>query len=338
METEKHRISFCTTCMNRAFHLEQTLPVNISDNADYDNAEFVVLNYNSRDHLHEYILDTFPYEMKKGVLKYFRTDKPTYFNNSHAKNCVSRLSSGDIICNLDADNFTGPGFANYINSRFVESKGVYLVSIDKLPSTSVIGRVCLKKEDFYKVEGYDENMFGYGWEDIDFYNRLNLIGLNREYISGEKFLNSIDHDSDSRYLNYQFYSSLTDIYISFLDPRRSKLLLLNNDNTYKVITIYTDDVLYIDLSPGIDFTSIIEGNFRLDQMRIYLDGKGFRLVDNKLFFGKDVFRKVVDQDFFLKLKKRYSVIFNFNLLNRNLFLKNIKPNFGVYGKVDLLKN
>ena len=36
---------------------------------------------------------------------------------AHAKNMAHRLGiieGADILCNLDADNFTGPGFASYI--------------------------------------------------------------------------------------------------------------------------------------------------------------------------------------------------------------------------------
>ena len=30
---------------------------------------------------------------------------------------AARLCSGEIICNVDADNFTGPGYAQYIDEQ-----------------------------------------------------------------------------------------------------------------------------------------------------------------------------------------------------------------------------
>ena len=48
-------IVFCTTCKGRAQHIEQTLPKNLADNARYLNCKFVVLDYNSPDHLQEYL-------------------------------------------------------------------------------------------------------------------------------------------------------------------------------------------------------------------------------------------------------------------------------------------
>ena len=49
------KISFCTVCMNRLQYLMQTLPVNIAGNIDYPNLEFVVLNYNSKDDMENWI-------------------------------------------------------------------------------------------------------------------------------------------------------------------------------------------------------------------------------------------------------------------------------------------
>ena len=47
----QHKISICTTCMNRLDDLKQTLPQNILDNADYTRTEFVLIDYNSSDGL-----------------------------------------------------------------------------------------------------------------------------------------------------------------------------------------------------------------------------------------------------------------------------------------------
>ena len=58
-----NKISFCTVCMNRLHHLKMTLQKNISDNRDYSNLEFIILDYNSSDGLGEYIRDNFNEEI-----------------------------------------------------------------------------------------------------------------------------------------------------------------------------------------------------------------------------------------------------------------------------------
>src|SRR5258708_30050005 len=44
-----NKISICTVCMNRTAQLAQTLPVNIIDNINHPNIEFIILDYNSKD-------------------------------------------------------------------------------------------------------------------------------------------------------------------------------------------------------------------------------------------------------------------------------------------------
>ena len=56
---EKLKISFYTTCMGRLKHVKRTLPKNIEENKDYDNCEFVILDYNSPDGLANWIVDNF---------------------------------------------------------------------------------------------------------------------------------------------------------------------------------------------------------------------------------------------------------------------------------------
>lgn len=49
--TQSYKISFCTTCMDRLYHLKESLPINLINNSSYANIEFVVLNYNSKDEI-----------------------------------------------------------------------------------------------------------------------------------------------------------------------------------------------------------------------------------------------------------------------------------------------
>ena len=48
---EQHKISICTTCMDRGFDLKKTLPKNIEDNKSYPHLEFVILDYNGKDQI-----------------------------------------------------------------------------------------------------------------------------------------------------------------------------------------------------------------------------------------------------------------------------------------------
>ncbi len=146
------RISLVTTCKGRLVHLRETLPQNMADNADYPNLEFVVVDYNSEDGLKEWIKDNFRAEMRNGRLKYIHAPDPKYFHMAHAKNIAHRMAAGDIICNIDADNFTKKGFAAYIDDAFQTHERIFLRSAKinrlQIPDTGLGGRIAVKRSDF----------------------------------------------------------------------------------------------------------------------------------------------------------------------------------------------
>ncbi|RVU00436.1 glycosyltransferase family 2 protein [Mucilaginibacter limnophilus] len=230
------KISFCTVCMNRLQHLKETLQANIEANQDYANLEFVLLDYNSTDGVEDYIRNHMSYYIKSGKLVYYKTTSHLYFNRSHSRNVAFRLATGDVLCNIDADNFTGIGFAAYVNEAFSKANDIFLSVFNNnlLNKSDVLGRICVRKADFYKVTGYDERMVNYGFEDYDLVNRLELYGLTKTPITGNPgFFNVIEHERNTRLENEYLTNKLNDVLISYLSPSSSEVLLLLTDNTYK---------------------------------------------------------------------------------------------------------
>ena len=106
-------IAFCITCKGRTQHLRETLPKNLADNP---RSKFIVLDYNSNDGLLEYIRKEHGGEIHSGRLVVYSYPAGHQFKMAHAKNMAHRLGileGGDILCNLDADNFLGPRFEDY---------------------------------------------------------------------------------------------------------------------------------------------------------------------------------------------------------------------------------
>lgn len=207
------KISFCTTCMGRAHHLKETLPQNIRDNPVSDDLdiEFVVLNYNSGDDLHEW-MTTDPEMIKhieSGLVRYGRTTEPDSFYHSHAKNMAHRIATGDVLCNLDADNFTGPKFAQFLKSRFERDVDIVLspsfrVSREFPPEErGFVGRISLSHDSFYKLGGYDESFKGWGGEDNDIMQRAKGMGLEHWRFEDHKYLRIIGHSDEERVANVE---------------------------------------------------------------------------------------------------------------------------------------
>ena len=205
------KISFCTTCMGRAHHLKDTLPQNIRDNPVSDDldVEFVVLNYNSGDDLHEWMMSDAKMQehIESGLVRYGRTTDPEFFHMSHAKNMAHRMATGDVVCNLDADNYAGEHFAAYLKHVFEKDSEVVLNPshrVSKLFSPDdrgFFGRVATSRENFMKLHGYDESFSGWGGEDTDFMQRAKGMGLKHLRIDSLKYLGIIKHSNEDRVKN-----------------------------------------------------------------------------------------------------------------------------------------
>ncbi|OYY36792.1 glycosyltransferase family A protein [Reyranella sp.] len=203
------RISLCTTSRNRLHHVRETLPQNISDNSDYPDLEFVLLDYNSSDGLGDWVQRNLGDEIASGRLRYYFTSEPTHFHATHSRNMSLRLASGDIVCVVDADNFTGRGFASYLAEQ-VEPDNVligcrlvgdeFMVAFDE----GCVGRYALYKSTFLDVGGMDEAHVGWGYDDMDLFHRLRGRGYRCESIE-PRYARCIPHDDveRSRELRYR---------------------------------------------------------------------------------------------------------------------------------------
>src|SRR4051812_1473901 len=112
-------ISFCTTCMGRLHHVRQTLPENLAAVGYNADVEFVLLDYNSADGLEKWVRAEMMGPIATGRLVYWRERSARHFLAAHAKNLAAGLSNGNVICNLDADNFLGGDYAAFLRESMV---------------------------------------------------------------------------------------------------------------------------------------------------------------------------------------------------------------------------
>lgn len=212
---------------------------NIEDNESYAELEFVLLNYNSTDGMHDWVKENLAKEIATGKVVYYHTIEPVVFSHSHSKNMAFNLAQGDIVCSINADHFTGRDFANYVNEQFNKNPNSVLTTVDYYntmenynPSKDVFGRVCANKADFLKVGGFDEMMENYGFEDWDFVNRLEMNGTTRVLIEDFSYLNFISHSEQERY-TVEDLEKIYRIYIGYLTPSTSDAIILFTDKTYE---------------------------------------------------------------------------------------------------------
>lgn len=209
-------IALCVTCGDRLVHLKRTLPQNLKDNRGYPNLKIVVLDYSSTDGLSDWILNDFQDEFASGRLVYYRYPGAPYFRMAHAKNMAHRLAireGAEILVNMDADNFTGGGFANYVAEKFSaaeeEGEPIFLRPrendtgppggdvANRMPQGAA-GRIAVSASAFLQAGGYDEWYVFWGPDDKDFNARLLALGYIRHGIN-KCHLRAIWHENDLRF-------------------------------------------------------------------------------------------------------------------------------------------
>jgi hypothetical protein len=206
------KISFCTTCMGRGHHLKETLLRNIRDNPPSDGVEkeFVVLAYGRKDDTVEYMLNNLAMRkrIESGLVKFAFYPDAEKFHHSHAKNMAHVLATGDILCNLDADNYTGPGFAQFLASAFQKQPNGIAFTSPKVDwsrqdenERGSYGRIAVSRNDFMRLGGYRESYRGYGAEDKDFIRRALVSGMPPVTFSDHRFMKVIPHSNIERVQN-----------------------------------------------------------------------------------------------------------------------------------------
>jgi hypothetical protein len=205
-------IVYCTTCKGRTEHISQTLPANLRDNP---RSRFVLLNYNDKDGLlHWLATDPVPIAaVASGQLVIYKHPAEGAFHVSHAKNMAARLGAregGDILVTLDADNFTGVGFEDFIEEKFKEP-GIFLCpdhfTIKNTPfgpdrpHRGYAGRLAVRAQDFIKAGGYNETYDTWRGEDIDFNARMLRMGYQMRFME-TRHLGTIPHNANVRFREY----------------------------------------------------------------------------------------------------------------------------------------
>jgi len=215
---------------------------NIKDNEDYEELEFIVLDYNSEDGMEDWIKENLIDYIVDGRLIYYKTVEPSSWNPSHSKNLAFKLATGDILCSIWADYYTGVGFARFVNDQFKQDHNIVLTPIDFYktkknysPPGDVLGKVCVKRGDFLRINGFDERMDKHGFEDYDFVNRLEMTGVKRVLIENPAYLQYIKHKDDERYALPT--DNLQNLYISYCNPYTSIALFLYKDQTFEIGTL-----------------------------------------------------------------------------------------------------
>lgn len=134
-----------------------------------------------------------------------RVEGETLFHLAAAFNLGADVAKGEKILKMDADYVLNPYYdfigevvlpeRSFITGHWSQ-EGPFLRNLN--------GMVYVRKSDWGLVNGYNENLTGYGWDDDDFYSRLSASGLERRILSYPPlYMFHIPHNDNFRVENYK---------------------------------------------------------------------------------------------------------------------------------------
>jgi len=176
-------VSIISTCMNRMEFLYQSLPTWVNKGFK----EIIIIDWSSDKLVIEQLEEFSKYDNIKVV----RVNDQDHFNAGKARNHGARVASGDYFLFIDSDM----KIVNF--DRVVLGEDRYYHGENKMPS---FGCCFIPRKAFEAINGYTEFMPGYGWEDNDIYDRLEVAGFERIYLQkGAAY--HIDHPDWMRILH-----------------------------------------------------------------------------------------------------------------------------------------
>lgn len=176
-------LSFIVTCKGRLDHLRQSLPRLVSQ----PNSDVIVVDYDCPDDAATWVQGAHPAVRVVKVV-----DRPE-FNRSRACNHGGRAARTPWLCFVDADILVDAKFTDTLTPLLTRPH--YLVADP--PGPQFNGTIVMAKKDFVRIGGYDEVFEGWGWEDFDIRERLDLArAVERPFPS--VLLTAIAHTDDLR--------------------------------------------------------------------------------------------------------------------------------------------
>lgn len=164
------RVSIITTCKGRLQFLRQSLPhwLNQECREPFD---ILVVDYGDPDGALDWCRG-----LGHPAVSCLRVlDDTERFHFSRGKNCGARHSAAEIFAFVDTDVQLPPGWLDSAVRSVGEGPSV--LYRPKVPGAGELcGNCAVRQSTFHAVRGYDESFCGYGFEDMDFYNRCEAVG------------------------------------------------------------------------------------------------------------------------------------------------------------------
>ncbi|MBT8550352.1 hypothetical protein G6731_00035 [Polynucleobacter paneuropaeus] len=189
-KTLRHGITLVNCVMNRNEHLPKVLPSWI---ACEEITEIVIVDWSSREPVLDYL---FYMNLLHPKVKVLRVNNQQKWVLSYAFNAGFRFASCKKIVKADVDIVINPDFFK----KNVLKPNSFLSGHYKIADPGqehINGFFYIDQMDLMAVNGFNEFITTYGWDDDDIYARLSAAGVKRELID-PKTIWHIPHGDELR--------------------------------------------------------------------------------------------------------------------------------------------
>lgn len=190
------KCSVVVACMNREKNLIESLPSWF--NNEYIN-EIILVDYSSQEKLSEN--KTIQKWVDQGYVNLITVQEEEYFSLGKAYNLGFDFASGDFIIKIDADYMLKDDsfLDNFLTSPRVSE---YFIRGDYNFGMSMSGFFLISRQH---IIPYREDLNGYGYDEIDLYNRILTQNPSMKeivFFDIEKYIYHIPHNNKARVGNY----------------------------------------------------------------------------------------------------------------------------------------
>lgn len=193
-------ISAVFSCMDRESNLIESIDswMNIPSIT-----EIIVVDWSSKKPLRDN--NHIQQWLDKNTIKLYRVNKEKVFSLSKSYNLAFSKVTQNIVLKLDCDyKNINSSWINLlsIDSKTNELKNYFLVG-NYLFSKGLTGFLLVNKKDF---QFYNENFTGWGYDDLDLYDRIHKSNKHLQSIIFFDILNYVyhlSHTNEERVMNYE---------------------------------------------------------------------------------------------------------------------------------------
>lgn len=158
-------ISVLTYCKRRLAQAMAMIPHTVGLLQDGD--ELVFVDYSCEDESYLWVKAHYP------QVRIVHVPGRRWYSHPHARNCAAVNARGDIFLFVDIDNLVPREL--YEKCRDVPHGEFYAL----IPAPNKSGFCAIHRSDFYKVNGYEEGIPSYCYEDTCFYRALDAAKVAR---------------------------------------------------------------------------------------------------------------------------------------------------------------